>query len=390
MIKENEGRSIRDYGNRKKKDKRIRNIVISVLFLVFAAMGIAYLLSIYNRNYQSYEVLKTVDNTGESTVGYLSYGSAVVKYSRDGAVAIDKDGSILWNGSYEMMNPITDTCGKYVVIADKDNKSIQIFDEKGLVGGYTTQYDIKKVEIAAQGVVVALMDGEEANYIMLYGLDGTVLGDVKKYINNDGYPIDIALSNDGQKMVISFLSFAKGELISKVAFYNFGEVGQNYTSNVVGGFEFKDMILPRVTFLGNDTVCSYKENGFLIFSMIETPNMIHEENLEGKIQSILNSDKYTGVVLKAGEASPKQLLLYNLKGEKILDKVLDFDYDKIFLTGEEIIMYDNLTCLVMKMNGQIKFKYTFDGNVAAFFPINDLDRYFLINETKISEILLVE
>ena len=89
MAKENEGQSIRDYGNRKKRIKRRRNIIISALFLVFAALGIAYLLSIYNRNYQSYEVLKTVETTGENAVGYLSYGDAIVKYSKDGAVAID-------------------------------------------------------------------------------------------------------------------------------------------------------------------------------------------------------------------------------------------------------------------------------------------------------------
>lgn len=390
MIRENQGQSLRDYSNRKKRAKRIRNIIISALFLVIAVLGIVYLLSIYNRNYQSYEVLKTVDNTGENAVGYLSYSSAVVKYSRDGATAIDKDGSLLWNGSYEMMNPIADTCGKYVVIADKNNKLIHIFNGKGSVGSYTTLYDILKVEIASQGVVAALMEEKDSNYITLYNVDGTVLTEKKTNVNNEGYPIDISLSDDGEKIVVSYLSFTKGELISTVAFFNFGEVGQNYIDRFVGGYEFEDIIVPRVTFLGNNTACAYKENGFLIYSMIEKPRLILEENTEGKIQSILNNDKYTGVVLEAGEASPKKLLLYDLKGKKILDKALDFDYDKIFLTDEEIIMYDNLTCLVMKMNGKIKFKYTFDGNVKAFYPINNLDRYFLINESKISEILLVE
>lgn len=390
MTKDNDGQSLRDYGNRKKRVKRIRNIIISALLLVFAVLGIAYLLSLYNKNYQGYEVIKSVDSTGENAVGYLSYGSSVVKYSRDGAVAIDKDGSLLWNGSYEMMNPIADTCGKYVVVADKNNKSVHVYNGKGSVGSYTTLYDIIKVEIASQGVVVALMEEDETNYIILYDVDGTELGKKVTNINNVGYPIDIALSDDGEKLVISYLSFTKGELISTVAFFNFGEVGQNYTDRFVGGYEFEDVIVPRVTFLNNNTACAYKENGFLIYSMTEIPNLIYEEELEGKIQSILNSDKYTGVVLEAGEAAPKQLILYDLKGNKVLDIALDFDYDKIFLSEDEIIMYDNLTCLVMKVNGKIKFRYTFEGNVTAFYSINDLDRYFLINETKISEILLVE
>jgi hypothetical protein len=391
MSKENEGQTLRDYGNRKKRYKRRRNIIISTLLLLLAVVGIAYLFRIYNKNYHSYEVLKTTDNTGDFTAGYLSYGSAVVKYSRDGAVAYDKDNNLIWNGSYEMKDPIANTCGKYVVVADRGDKSIHIFNGKGSVGSFTTQYNILKVEVASQGVVAALMEEGETNYISLFDVDGTVLGDKITNVNNAGYPIDMSLSNDGEKLVVSYLSVTKGKLISTVAFFNFGEVGQNYTDRFVGGYEFEDAIVPRVTFIDNDTVCVYKDNGFLIYSMSEIPNLIHEETLEGNtIQSVMYNDKYTGIVLEAGEASPKKLLLYDFEGNKVLERDLEFDYEKIFLTEEEIIMYDNVSCIILKTNGTEKFRYTFDVNIAAFYPINNLDRYFLINESKISEILLVE
>jgi len=96
------------------------------------------------------------------------------------------------------------------------------------------------------------------------------------------------------------------------------------------------------------------------------------------------------VVLAGEEGTARQLLLYDLKGNKILDRALDFDYDKIFLAGEDIIMYDNLSCLIIKTNGEEKFRYTFTGNVAAFYPINNLNQYFYINASDISEITLVE
>lgn len=390
MAKDNDEQSLRDYTNRKRRVKRRRNIFIISLILIFAVVGVAYVYHLYNRNYKSYQVIKTTEANGENAQGYLSYGNAIVKYSKDGAVAIDKDGKLLWNGSYEMKAPIADTCGKYVVIADKGDKDLQIFNGKGIAGSINTLYNILKVEIASQGVVAVLMEDNQNNYITLYDVDGTVLGEKVTNVNNAGYPMDISLSDDGEKLVISYLSVTKGELISTVAFFNFGEVGQSYTDRFVGGYEFKDMVLPRVAFVNNDTVCVYKENGFLIYSMSEIPNMTYEENLEGKIQSILYNDKHVGVVLDAGEAAPKKLLLYDLTGKKVLEKTIDINYEKIYITDEEIILHNNLSCRIMKLNGNVKFEYTFDSNIAAIYPANHLDRYFLVEGKNISEILLVE
>lgn len=390
MAKDNEGQSLRDYENRKRRYKKRRRLIVSIFTIILLCGASVYLYHLYNRNYKSYEVIHTIENAGEGAVNYLSYGSSVIKYSRDGAEAIGEKGSLIWNGSYEMKAPIADSCGKYAVVADKGGKSIEIFDGSGIAGSITTIYDIIKVEIAAQGVVAALMEDGETNYIYLYDVDGTVLGEKVTDVNNSGYPIDFSLSDDGEKLVISYLSVTQGELISTVAFFNFGEVGQNYTDRFVGGYEFNDIIIPRVTFLNNNTVCVYKENGFLIYSMDEIPNMVHEENVEGSIKSILYNESYCGVVVANDGAESSKLMLYNLSGHKVLDRSLDFDYQTIFLSKEEIIMYDNSTCNIMKINGNQKFKYTFDNNITAFYPMNNIDRYYFIGAAGISEISLVE
>jgi hypothetical protein len=201
----------------------------------------------------------------------------------------------------------------------------------------------------------------------------------------------MALSEDGKKLVVSFLSFNTGELMSNVAFYNFGEIGQNYTDRSIGGgYKYKGVVIPRVSFLDNDTVCIYKDNGIVICSMIETPKVIYEENYDRKIKSILYSEKYTGVVLEKDDTYPSLLLLYNLKGKKILNSILDFDYDNIMLMNDEIIMHNNLSCFIMRTNGRIKFKYTFEKDFNEFYTINNLNRYYLINTFEIAVVELTE
>lgn len=401
MARDIEGQTLRDYGNRKKRYRRIRTFIICMLLLAVAAAGIIYWFRISNMSYLGYEVSNSMSNTGEFTSGYLSYGSSVVKYSKDGAVAIDKDGNLLWNGSYEMMDPIADTCGDYVVIADRGSKSLHIFNKKGEVGNITTLHDIVKVKIARQGVVAALMEEGEASYIKFYYSDPTVasssedsnlLCEIETNVNEDGYPMDIALSEDGKKLIVIYLTVTSGKLVSYIGVHNFGEVGQSFVDRIVGGFKYEGTIIPRVTFLNNDVACVYKENGIVLYSTPEIPDKdpIYEENFERKIQSVIHSEKYTGVVLAGEEGTPRQLLLYDLNGKNILDRKLDFDYDKIYLAGEEIIMHNDLSCLVMKTNGQEKFRYTFPKNIAAFYPIDNMNRYFYINASDISEITLTE
>lgn len=390
MAKDKDGQSIRDYGDRKRRIRKRRRIIIVLAMIAILIGGSIYLYSLYNMNYQGYEVIKTMDNAVDIKANYLRYNGGVLKISQDGATAIDKDGNLKWNGSYEMKDPIADVCEQYAVVADRGGTTIQIFDNGGVVGSISTVYNIIKVEIANQGVVAALLETEGNNSIKLYDIDGTELAEIATNAIEDGYPIDFTLSNDGEKLITSYLSVTTGELIGIATFYNFGEVGQNWTDRMVGAFNFNGLVAPRVAFNNNSTACVFKENGLMLFSYAEMPKLIKEFNFDNKIDSILHNEEYTGVVLEAGETGTRELLIYNLKGEKVLDKKLDFDYTDIYLAGKEIIMYDNSSCIIMKMNGTVKFSYTFDSNIAALYPVNDLDRYLFVSDKAIAQISLVE
>ncbi len=390
MAKDNGEQSVRDYGERKRRIRRRRNIVIVIAILALLVGGGIYLYNLYNKNYTGFKVLNKMDNKVENGTQYLRYGSGVLKYSKDGATAIDKDGKLKWNGSYEMKQPIADVCGDYVVVADQGGTSIQIFDGKGIAGNISTVHDIIKVEVAHQGVVYVLQEAKEENYIYLYDVDGTKLGEKVTSMSEDGYPIDISISDDGLRLITSYLTVNTGEITGIASFYNFGEVGQNWIDNLVGGFKFEGVVAPRVFFNNNDTACVFKENGFMLIKYSEMPKVIKEISFENKIESILHNEKYVGVVLDQGEAGYTELIVYNLKGDKVLDKKMDFDYREIYLEGEEIIMYDHVSCIVMKMNGTVKFSHTFDSNIVALYPINDLDQYYYVSDKEIAKISLME
>lgn len=390
MAKEIEGQTLREYGIRKKRIRQRKKLILSLLFLIVILAGGIFIWKLYNKSYSNYEIINTMSNEGIMAKGYVRFGYSFIKYSRDGALAYDKDKKLLWNGSYDMKNPIADVCNSYAVVADKGNKSLYIFDRKGVVNNIETIYDIVNVKIANQGVVAVLMEADKDYYIYFYNKEGNEIIHMKNNVGNAGYPIDIALSQDGEKLVVSYMSVTKGKLSSSVAFYNFGEVGQNSTDGFVGGWDFDDIVVPKVTFLNNDRVCVFKENGIMLYAMSELPVELYQEDFDQKIKSVLHNESYAGVVLDKDENNPRKLLLYNDAGKRVLESDLDFDYDKIYLAENEIIMHDNLTCQIMRIDGRVKFKNVFTSNIDVFYPANNLNKYYLVNDSEVSEVLLLE
>ena len=389
MSKSRESR-LRDINKKRRRRRRAKMVFFGSLVLAVLLIALIYISEIRERTYRTYEVLSSSEHTDDMATGFLPYGNGMIRYNRNGALAYDRDAKPIWKGSYEMQNPIGDVCKEYAVVADRGNKLIEIFNKKGSVGNIRTNKNILKVEVAQQGVVAVLSEDHDSNYINLYSKDGKELVDAKiTSVSEEGYPIDIALSENGKKLVVSHIAVNQGQLVSYLAFYNFGEVGQNEPGRLVAGVFYKNAVIPRVAFLNNDYVCVYKEDSVMLFHMEEIPELIIEHEVEEEIKSILYDERHYGLVLESKDALHKNLLLYNLKGKKVLEEKIDFNYDKIFLYGEEIIIHDNLSAKIFKLNGIEKFSYTFSNNISAIYPINNIERYLLVGEDRISSIKLI-
>jgi hypothetical protein len=383
--------NLRSYDQRKRKHKQV--ITIITLISVFVCLGILVLFIdlLIHKNYTSYQVIHSTKRSDSNSAEYTGYKSGVIRYSNDGAMAMDGAGNLLWNGTYEMKDPIVDVCGKYAAVSDRGYKMVEIFDGEGKMTTVTVTHPIVKTKIAEQGVIAVLMSEDNLDYISFYSADGEALVDIRTQNSKDGYPVDFALSKDGRKMVTSYITMSDGVVNSKLSFYNFGEVGQNYVSRVVAGLNLGQTIIPNVEFVNNDTVCAFGDNKFTIYSMEETPELVYQEDLKAEVQSVLHSEKYSGLVLKNEDTKDKyRVVIYDLKGKKILDKNMNYDYSTIYLSGDELIMYTNLEWIIWKIGGKEKLHYTFDSDISYILPVNHNDKYIVIDGKDINEVKLKE
>ena len=343
-------------------------IAICVLVAIVAVIGI-FLYKRYS-SYDGYKVINSIKIDGSTESKYLSYKDFVIKYSGDGISYIDDDGTV-WNEAFQMKSPMVDICGDYIAVADKNSNDVYIYNQDGNQGKVTTNFPIVKVEVAEQGVIAVLSEDKDANYIEVYDRDGNKLVIHKTLLDENGYPLDFSISKDGDKMAVSYITVNNGSMSNRVVFYNFSNAGKNSTDKIAGEFDqYKEVIVPTVKFVTNDDVVAAGENILSLYGFKNKPSLREDVKINEEIQKIFYSDQYVGVILKNTNSKfPYRIQVYDLNGNKKMEKEIKLEYDNVSFSGDNVLMYDDMNCQIISFDGVQKFKVTFNGAVNAISPI---------------------
>lgn len=374
--------------SREDKSRNLKIKVITIIGIVCALLLAIYLFCVY-RTYNNYKVRKTIKIETGTNSQYQAFGEFVVKYSNDGISYINGTETI-WNEAYEMKSPIVDVCGDYLAIADKNSNTIYIFNKKGKVGEVNTSYPIIKIEVAQQGVVAALLEEASANYIELYDKEGNLIVSHKSLLSENGFPLSFSISNDGEKMMTSYLSIKEGSTENQVIFYNFSNVGKDEVDRVVGTFnQYGETIVPAVYFVSNEDAIAIGDNVLTIYKMKEKPTIRKEIKFDKEIQKVFYNEKYVGLIFENSKGdTPYKMEVYSLSGEKIMSKEIEMNLDHVKFAGKNVLMYDNVTCELISLKGVVKFKHVFTKQLDAIVPMESTNTFLLMTKNKIEEISL--
>lgn len=391
MAIELEKKDAQYFASRKRRYKRMVAFLIFSLLIIVTVVITFIIYQQKNIYYTDYILTDSIERNDSSYTNYLSYNKGILRYSKDGAMAMDFKGNSIWNSTYDMHNPVVNVCGEYVVISDKGNKNLELINEAGHVNSLEVLYPIIKAEVANQGVVAVLMDGGDENYIQFFSTTGKELVNSRTTVEKDGFPVDLSLSKDGQKLVTSYISINGGLIQSKVTFYNFGAVGQNYEYKVVGGFDYGQTLISKVEFINNDTVCVFGDDKFSIYNMEEIPKLIFEEPFETEVKSISYNEDYIGIIQKKIDGNAQyNLKVYDSQGDTMLDEDISYNYSKFSIIKEELIFFSDTELNILRLNGKEKFNATFDQHISNVFPMIFQDEYLIIDNSSMSRIKLIK
>ena len=361
---------------RKKKWVRLGAVVLGVLLLLFIATQVVKYWT-----FDSYS--RQTELTGEDTAAasYSKVGDKVLRFSLDGAVLYDEGGDTLWTSSYTMYAPAVDSCGDTMVIYDTQGTSMYVYQEKGEVGKISTDMPIIKAKVAKQGVVAAILESGENTWIQYYDKDGSSIASFKTTLDSPGYPLDLALSEDGLLMAVSYLQINQGMPETKIEFYNWSSIGQNQMDNMVNSYTLKDSIAPQAEYLDSSTCIVFRDDGFTVYEGPQIPKELASIDEEKEIVSTFHNKSYVGYVVHSDDADKSfTMKVYNLKGREVFQEDFDFDYDYITMDDNQVLMYNsNQMCTyslagVKKFEGDIK-----EGMLSNVLPFGS-NRYLLVTE----------
>ncbi len=385
----NDQNSSPDY---RKKIARHRMLIfyrILGVFIVAAVIGAVMYINFKNAVYSDYDIIDRITYPEIATANYLEFNSNVLRYSPDGASAFNMQDEMLWNQTYEMQSPIVDISGDYVGIGDYKGTRIYLMNSRGLRGEIDTTLPLKTFCVSGNGMVAVILEENEVTWIRIYNEEGQVVASDRTTMLKSGYPVSISLSDNGMMMAVSYLKIETGSIVSSVAFYNFGDVGQNEIDNLVSGYNYTGTVVSYVEFMNDRSAFAVGDNKFSIFRGSQKPELVSEIDITDEIKSVFNNEQYIGLVFVEGTSEAVyRLEVYNTSGELVLTKYFDLEYSDIIFSGDRIIIYNNSEWSIFNIDGTEKLKGPFRNTVIEVIPTQSSLRYLLVSGNKTEKIQL--
>ena len=385
FVKKDPGENkIADFWHSLKEIHFSRTPLILGIFIVAAAAGTFFVL---NHADQNYNVLSTIENEDTQSSEYIQMRDDLLKYGNEGVSLLSQSGDTLWNQAYDMSDPSASLLDDTAVIYDRRGTSMYVVKMDGPVGAIATDFPIVKAEVTLSGSVAAILEDGEKTWVNYYASDGSLIVENQTRMENNGYPMDLAVSPDGTVVAVSYLVVESAAISSRVIFYNFGQAGQGQVDNVVAEFTYEDTVVPDLVYFGTGTCVAFRDDGFSVFQGEDAPEERQDTEINTQMVSLFYNEDYFGVVTE-GEEESYRMALYEPEGKECCSREFDMEYQNISVSGERIILWDNTKVEMYDLSGKLKFQGdVLEGTVRNLFQMSR-NRYLLISDEGIKMILL--
>ena len=397
--------SVRDYLKRK-KDRPDQEYRISyrekikshkftifyrtiLVFVLIVAIVAALYIQWKNKVYTQMAVVSSAEIHITQDANLLPFAGYLLTYSKDGAGCMDIKGNAVWNQTFEMQNPMVDMCQNVVAIGDYNGRSIYVMDTGGVIGNITTNKPMRDFCVASNGVVAVVLDDTDTTWIYLYDAKGKELVYFRTTMKDSGYPIKVSISPNAQLVCVSYLFVDSGQMKSSVAFYNFGDVGQNNTNNYVSGYDYLDVVVPFACFLDNKSLFAVSDDRIMFYGGAQKPVTIAESLISETVQSVYYGNEYIGLVFISTESNSRYRLdVYHKSGEFRQSIEFDIDYRDILFREDQIIIYNESESRIYNSNGMEKYSGRFEKSALVLIPQSNAYRYMIVTPDSIDTVEL--
>lgn len=353
-------------------------IIVMLLFVAAIAGVIIYANISSNNSYTSWETVLSFENIIEAD--FIRTKDGFIEFNRDGAVKYASGGNMVWNISYQMEDPIAAASGDFAVFADRGGQTVHVTDGTGANHTFNVSEKIVQACVADKGITAIRTNAGDSDRIYLYDINGNMLLDMKTEVKKSGFPITIALSADGKKLVTSYFEVGQ-ENKGWLTFYNFDDVGQNYMDKMVGSFSYDENLIVDIRVLNDSRVAVFYADGCDLYKFREKPELIKSISVDGGIEAVCNS--VNGFAIAKKENEDKNLItVYDLNGKAVTTVVSSMGFDTMKLENDELILTSDDSYVIYRKNGDEKLRARFDDAISLIYPGGSKNEYTIVGKNK--------
>lgn len=362
------------------------------ILLVLIAIGALVTLVVIqykNHIYTGYDEVSSAPRVIASGSTDVRLGDAILTYSKDGAHCTDLKGNDLWNQTYGIQDILLSTCQDVAAIGEYNGRNIYVMSKDKQLTQFTANMPIRGLSVAATGRVAVVMVDSKLTWIHIFDGDGKQRYEGKASMESSGYPAAVSLSPNGELLQVAYIYLDAGVQKTNIAFYNYGPVGENQPDRLMSVYTYSDVMVPYVQFMNDDTAFAVGDNRLMIYKGSQKPVVAAEYLCQSEIISVVYSDRYIGLVSRSDTSDARyRIEVYNADGEVVGKYYFDMDYTDIFFEQDSFTIYNESECMIMTMDGVVKYQGPFHKNVRLMIPAKGSYKYAIVTPESIDTIQL--
>lgn len=383
---------LEDSENTWKRRREILRLLLHAagIAAAFGAMAALILFLASQRVYSGSSTSVVKEMAVQDGTSFATLGSNIVYYTRDGASCLSPKGKLIWSISYEMQRPLVSQAGDVLAIGDYNGSVIYLQNAAGTLGSVNTNMPIQALAVSESGEVAAVLADTDVVWVYLFDSTGNTIAYFKTTMSQSGYPISVAVSPSGELVCVSHLLAAGDGLSSSVAFYNFGDVGQNVAENNVSGFNYDNEVFPVTTFLSDSVCAAVSDSRIAFFNGRQIPQSGNNAMLSQELKGTYVGDNYIGLLFASDGTENQSLLqIYDASGAVTGSITLSADYTDIQIAGKAVYVSSDSSLAIYSVEGKERYEGDFDQKVWTVIPRRDtIRKLYLATENGIEQMTL--
>jgi len=202
--------------------KRVNLQVILVTIIIIVTVLYALFVKPYYYNFNGgeifFEPVYMESFTENTTYDIHVYDGDIYISSINGFKKIAADGEHLWDQSYYVPNATLLSAGGYMCVVDINGKDAYLFNADGLATTVNTEFNILMADVNEGGAMTFLLETDRGYRIDIYNRLGKFAATRDIVIEEDGFPIAMDLSPDGDILAVNHIVIDQGNVNSSLSF----------------------------------------------------------------------------------------------------------------------------------------------------------------------------